>query len=210
MQRGLGEIRRRDYCLQNLDLDPGGASSSLCFDPRLATLKEDQQAPLGPGTFHGDSEETLDQPGKHHLTRNRLRRFHNGLDIQLPDWRVNRGRRHGSSSLMQARVQPVEMFYFSVGSPASIALPRIPEIGVSECIEATSGVEARGDLIGERFIVDKAIRAGRTDRPFVQLNGIESSSFDARNFCPDQCGAIFEILRAKFGTNCQLFVMSSE
>src|SRR5580698_6644046 len=121
MQRGLGEIRRRDYCLQNLDLDPGGASGSLCFDPRLATLKEDQQAPLGPGTFHSDSEETLDQPGKDHLTRNRLRRFHDGLDVQLPDWRVNRGRRGESSSLAQARVPFVELPYFSVGAPTVVA-----------------------------------------------------------------------------------------
>jgi hypothetical protein len=109
MQRGLGEIRRRNGCLSNDNLDPARASGSLRFDPRLAAPKQDQQTPLGPGILHRDSHELLDQPGKDHLTRKCLRSFHYSLDVQLPDWRANRGRRGGSSSLAQARVAFVEL-----------------------------------------------------------------------------------------------------
>ena len=56
MQRGLGEIRRRDGYLSNGHLDPARASGSLGFDPRLAVPNQDQQTPLGPGILHRDSQ----------------------------------------------------------------------------------------------------------------------------------------------------------
>ena len=116
----------------------------------------------------------------------------------------------GVRSLAQARVAFVELLYFSVGSPTVVAVPRIPEIGVGERLEAARRVKARGDLIGERLIMDKAVRAGRTDRLFVQALCIQLSAFDARNLRPHQRGAVFEILRAMFRPYLELFVVNSE
>src|SRR5580692_8375384 len=210
MQGRLRKVRRRDGFLPNNNLDLARASSSLCFDLRLATPKQDQQAPLSTRIFQSDSQEVFDQCGKGYLARNRLRRFHDGLDVQLSDWRINRARRGGSSSFAQPRVPFVELLDLSVGAPAVITVPRIPEIGVGECLEAARRIKPRRDLIGERLIVDKAVRTRRADGLFVELNGIESSTFDTRNLRVHQCGAVFEIFRAKFRTYRQLFVVSSE
>jgi len=95
MQRRLRKVRWRDGFLPNDNLDLARASGSFRFDPRLAspkpTLKKDQQAPLGPGILHRDSQEFLDQLGKNHLTRNRLRCFRYSFNVQLPGRRPNRG-----------------------------------------------------------------------------------------------------------------------
>ena len=48
MQRGLGQIRRRDGCLANGNLDLARAGGGLRFDPRLAVPNQDQQTPLCP------------------------------------------------------------------------------------------------------------------------------------------------------------------
>jgi hypothetical protein len=103
MQRRLRKVRRRDSFLPNDNFDFTRARASLCFDPRLAAPQEDQQAPLSARTLHCDSQELLDQRGKDHLTRNRLRNFHYRLNIQL------RGRLRNHSGgrspfLSQARI----------------------------------------------------------------------------------------------------------
>ena len=69
MQRGLGEIRRRDGCLSNGDLDPARSGGGLRFDARLAVPNQDQQAPLGPGMFNGGAHESVDQLFVLDLTR---------------------------------------------------------------------------------------------------------------------------------------------
>src|SRR5580698_5009816 len=182
------------------------ASASMRSSPSRIRINKPRSAPALSAAIH----QFLDQRGKSHLTRNRLRRFHGGLDVQLLDPRVNCARGGGSSYFAQARVPFVELPYFSVGAPTVVAVPGIPEIGVGECLEAARRVKARSDLISERLVIDKAVRTGRTDGVFVQLNGIESSSFDARNLRPYQCGAVFEIFRAKFRTYCELFRVSFE
>ena len=108
MQRGLREVRRRDGCLPDRNLDPARSAGRLRFDPRLAALratpKKDEQSPFGPRILYREPYQLLDQPGKDHLTRNCLRCFHDSLDVQLSYGRVKRGRRGGISSLAQARM----------------------------------------------------------------------------------------------------------
>jgi hypothetical protein len=48
--------------------------------------------------------------------------------------------------------------------------------------KTTRRVEARGQLVGERLIVDKAVCAGRADGLFVEALGIEFSALKAGNF----------------------------
>src|SRR5580704_13296288 len=123
MQNGLRQAERLNGCLPDFDLNLTRASGSLRLDPRLAPPNEDQQAPLGPGVLHGDAHELLGQPGKDHLTRKCLRRFHDSLDVQLPN-RRNRSRGCGSSFLAQARIALVELLYLTVGAPTVIAVAR--------------------------------------------------------------------------------------
>ena len=125
VEHGLGKVRRRDGCVSNDNLDRALARGGLRFDPRLAAPNQDEQTPLGPCVLHRDSHERLDQLGKDHLRRKCLRRLHYGLDVQLPDWRANRGRRGGSSLLAQARVAFVELLYFSLRAPTVVAIARL-------------------------------------------------------------------------------------
>ena len=97
MQRGLREVRRRDGCLPNRNLDPARSTGRLRFDPRLAALsatpKEDEQPPLGPRILHRESYQLLDQPGKDDLARQCLRDLDNRSQIQKLGRRHNRARR---------------------------------------------------------------------------------------------------------------------
>src|SRR5580704_12690174 len=91
-----------------------------------------------------------------------------------------------------------------------VAVTRILEISVGDCLEAASRIKLRGDLMGECLIVDKSAPAGRTDGLFVQLNGIESPPFEARDLRTDQRGTVLEILGARFRPHCQPLVVSRE
>jgi hypothetical protein len=140
MQHGLGEIRRRNGYLSNCNLDPARASSSLRFDPRLAALSQDQQAPVGPGILHRDSQELLDQLVKDHLPRNRLRGLDYSLDVQPPYQRANGGSERGGCRLhmqllrAQQWVLRFELPYLPRGAPTVIAIPCTAEIGVGDCL----------------------------------------------------------------------------
>ena len=73
--------------------------------------------------------------------------------------------------------------------------------------KTTRRVEARGQLVGERLIVDKAVCAGRADGLFVEALGIELAALNACNLRANQRGAVFEILRAIFCPYFQLSVV---
>jgi hypothetical protein len=62
-------------------------------------------------------------------------------------------------------------------------------------LETARCVEARGQFVGDRLVVDKVVCAGRADRLFVQAFGIELKALDARDLGAHQCGAVREILR---------------
>src|SRR5262245_19220511 len=77
-------------------------------------------------------------------------------------------------------------------------------------LEATYGVEARGELIGERLIVHKSVRLRRADGLFVQALGIELAALNACDLCAHQCGAVFKILRADLRPYLELFVVGGQ
>jgi hypothetical protein len=111
-------------------------------------------------------------------------------------------------------VKPTGNFTFDFFKPLWAYLPEhvviVVRIEMGELVSQPLQIQdwvcphfARGD----RLIMNKAVRAGRADGLFVQLNGIESSSFDTRNLRPHQCGAVFEILRAMSRPYCELFAV---
>ena len=69
MQRGLGEIGRRDGRPAHGDLDTAVDCGGLRLDVRLVAPEEDEQTPFGPRMLHGNSHELLDQLAKDNLAR---------------------------------------------------------------------------------------------------------------------------------------------
>src|SRR5262250_1459161 len=60
----------------------------------------------------------------------------------------------------------------------------------------TVRVEARGQLVGERLVVDEAIGLRRAEGPVVEVDRLERTVFQPRDLCADQRGAVLEIFRA--------------
>ena len=60
------------------------------------------------------------------------------------------------------------------------------EIQVRELFEPASGVEAGGELVGKRLVVDETVGAGRADRFLVQTLGVQLAPLDAGDLCADQ------------------------
>src|SRR6516164_11318091 len=62
-------------------------------------------------------------------------------------------------------------------------------------LETALGVKARGQLVGERLVVDKAVCACRHDRALVQVHAVERASLDTGNLGPYQHCAVLKVLR---------------
>ena len=112
--------------------------------------------------------------------------------------------------LAEVRIQLVELPHLAIGSPAQIAVAGVPQIHMGNLLEATRRVEARGEFVGERLVVDKAVGAGRADGLFVEPLGIELAAFDAGDLRADQRGAVLEILRAILGPDLELSVVGGQ
>src|SRR5207244_5739432 len=76
--------------------------------------------------------------------------------------------------------------------------------------EPTRRVEARGQLIGDRLIMDKAACVRRADGPIVETHRIELAAFDARDLRADERGAVGEVLRAVLGPLLELAVVGGQ
>src|SRR6516165_6111857 len=81
-------------------------------------------------------------------------------------------------------------------------------MGMGTGLEAARSVEARGQLVGERLVLNEPIVAGRTDGLFVEAHRIKLAPFDARDLRGHECGAVLEILRTVLRPNVELPVLS--
>src|SRR6266851_9972669 len=97
--------------------------------------------------------------------------------------------------LSEVRIRLVELTHLPNGSPTEITVASVPQIQVRELLEPTRRVKARGQFVSERLIVNKAICAGRTDRPFVETLSIELAAFEARDLGGDQRRPVRKVLR---------------
>src|SRR5580658_3057781 len=183
--------------------------STFCCDPGLVVPNQDQQAPLCPGMLDCNSHELLDQPWQDDLTRKCLRSFHYSLDVEMSGKRANRRQRSRFSLPTQA-VQFAELLYFSVSSPMRVEGSGVLQIRICDLRQSANSIEARCHFVGQRFTVNEAVHVCGVDSLLVKLFGVERAAFDAGNFRSNQCGAAFEILRAKFCPYCQTFVVSCE
>src|SRR5580704_12182600 len=97
---------------------------------------------------------------------------------------------------LEVRIELIELPDLAISSPAEIAVPCISQIRARDFLETTCRVEARGDLIGDRLIVNKAVFVCRVYGSFVKILGVEFAAFYASDLCTHQRGAVFKILRA--------------
>src|SRR3954447_25791423 len=96
----------------------------------------------------------------------------------------------------QIRIKPIELPYLALGAPAEITIPRLAQMGVGGCLGAARVVEPGGRLIGDRFVLNEAVIAGRANCLFVETHGVAFAAFDPGHFRAYQCRTIVEILRA--------------
>ena len=74
-------------------------------------------------------------------------------------------------------------------------------------LKAARRVEAGGEFVGERLVVNKAVCVGRADGLFVEALGVERAALEAGDLRADQRGAVLEILRAVRGPHLELAVV---
>src|SRR6266853_1363973 len=77
-------------------------------------------------------------------------------------------------------------------------------------LEAAGRVEARRKLVGERLVVNEAVRASRADGLFVEPLGVELAAFEARNLGGDERCAVCEVRRAQLGPLLELVMVSGQ
>src|SRR5215831_16118376 len=102
----------------------------------------------------------------------------------------------------------VELLYFAISSPTEIAVPGFPQISIRDFVEPACRVEARGDLVGNRLIMDESVRVCGADRLFIEAHRVEVAAFYSCDFRANQGGAIFEILGAILRPYFELFKVS--
>src|SRR3954451_14538208 len=76
-----------------------------------------------------------------------------------------------------------------------------------DLLEAARGVKARGQLVSERLVVDKAVCLCRTDGLFVKVHGIERAAINPGNLRANQGSAILEVFRTVLRPRFELFVV---
>src|SRR6266850_1446642 len=77
-------------------------------------------------------------------------------------------------------------------------------------LEAARRVEARRKLVGERLVVNEAVRASRADGLFVEPLGVELAAFEACDLGGDQRRPVRKVLRTVVGPRLQQTIVSCQ
>ena len=77
-------------------------------------------------------------------------------------------------------------------------------------LEAARRVEARRKLVGERLVVNEAVRTSRADGLFVEPLGVELAAVEARDLGGDERRAVCEVRRAQLGPLLELVMVSGQ
>src|SRR5262245_4948839 len=104
----------------------------------------------------------------------------------------------------------IELPNLGVGAPGLVAAPCISQIQVRDLLETTRRVEARGELVGDRLVVDKAVGPRGTDSPFVQAHRVNVAALDSRDLRTDQRDPVLKVLRAMLRPDPQLTVVGGQ
>ena len=178
--RGARPVRKRPYWSQR-DFDSGrGRSRRFRCDLRLVPSEQDEQAPLGARMLDCDPQECLDELAKFDLARHGLRSLQYRPDIQLLDGCANRRRRQRWRCFFaQPRVALVELFQLAERPPARKASSCILQMGACGGRGPAAKVKSCSKLVGDSFVLDEAVLAGRSNGLLVQTHCVGVSSFKA-------------------------------
>src|SRR5262245_20179001 len=89
----------------------------------------------------------------------------------------------------------VELVHLAVGSPTEVGVPGFPQISIRDFVETACRVKARGNLVGNRLIMDEAVHVRGADRLFIEAHRVEVAAFNPGDLGAHQHGAVLEILR---------------
>ena len=107
-------------------------------------------------------------------------------------------------------IKSIELPHLAVSAPPQVPVAGSYQVHRGDVFEAARGVEAGGRFAGERLIVDKAVRAGRANGPFVEMSGIEVTPRQPGKLGANQPGTVLKILRAVLGPDLELPVVRSQ
>src|SRR5215213_8078845 len=102
------------------------------------------------------------------------------------------------------------MSRLALRTPAVVAAPRVPSVGVSKRGEASICVEARRQLECQRLLLHEAVVPGRPDRLLVKVHGLRRPAFDPRDLGEHECVAVAIVLRTVLGPESQLLQLALE
>ncbi len=70
----------------------------------------------------------------------------------------------------------LELAHLPLSTPAQVAVTSISQIGVRNCLETAGRVKARGELVGQCFVLQKAVGAGRANGLWTSMVARHSGS----------------------------------
>src|ERR1700733_15717517 len=108
------------------------------------------------------------------------------------------------------RLKLFELSSLAVGTPSQIAKARVLQMHAGNLLEVACRVEAGGDFVGERLIVNKTVGAGRADGLLVKPLGVELAAFEGGDLGGDQSRAVRKVLRAVLGPFLELAIMGGQ
>src|SRR6267142_1756430 len=181
------------------------------LDRKLATARQDEQPAVCAGMLDGGAQQRVDQLLEHDLARSRLRDLEDRREVQMLDGRPDGALRIGRQLLRaEMGMKVIELPHLTVGTPAQIAVPCLPQIHIGDPLDSARRVEARGELARERLVVDESVRPRRSDRPLVEAHRVGMAALDARDLGADEYGAVLEVRWAVLGPLLELAMVSCQ
>src|SRR5262249_33995422 len=97
--------------------------------------------------------------------------------------------------LPEVWIQLLELPCFPRGSPAEVAAVGVAQVERRDLLKAARCVKARGQFVGQRFVVNELLLMGGADGPLIQTFRIQLPAFEAGDLRPDQRSTVLEILQ---------------
>src|SRR3954470_14044826 len=104
----------------------------------------------------------------------------------------------------------VELPYLAICAPADVAVPGLAHVDARDLLEPAGRVEARGQLVGERLVVNEPVRMRGANRLFVEMLRVERAAVEARDLGTYQRRAVLEILRTVLGPDGKLSLVARQ
>ena len=187
------------------------AGGRLRLDAIVLPSGKNQETSFGARVLDGRAHQRVDQLLQHDLTRYRFGHLDHGRQIEMLDWMSGSSRSHRRSTLgSDLRIELLELSNLGIRSPAEIAVAGIAQVGRCNRLEAARRVKAAGPLVGDRLIVDKAVRVRRMHGFLIEVLRVEHAAFNPGDFrTNDRCAAL-KGDRVMLGPHFELLVVTDQ